>query len=175
MATMLETIQNAMVQEPDAEAQPGTTPPDDSTTQNRLAQENTTLWSDHARLSADRKATSKELRHIRAILAERLAAMKSLLSHPGRSGEWRGWLRQHGIPRSTADRLVSRYSVTLCVDRGNVLSGSISEPAMPTAEKLAETVWSSLKKTLATGESAVQFVRCLVTAAGIAHEWRRTA
>ncbi len=172
MGTMLETIQNAIVQEPQAECQPGTTQPDDGAIENQLTQEITTLWSDHVRLSTDCKTTAKELRQIRASLAERLAAMKSLLSHPGRSGEWRGWLRERKIPRSTADRLVIRYSETLGIENGNVPSGAISEPEIPTAEKLAETVWSSLKKTLATGESVVQFVACFVTAAGIAHEWR---
>jgi hypothetical protein len=172
MATMVEIVEHEIVQEPQADAQPDTTRPEDSTIENQLTQEITTLWSDHVRLSTDRRTTAKELRQIRASLAERLAAMKSLLSHPGRSGEWRGWLRQHGIPRSTADRLVSRYSETLCVDRGNVPSGAVSDPATPTHEKLATSVWSSLKKTLATGESVVQFVGCLVTAAGIAHEWR---
>jgi hypothetical protein len=169
---MVETIQNAIVQESQAEVQADPAQPDDGEVETLLAAEINTLWSDHVRLSADRKVTSKELRQIRARLAERLSAMKSLLSHPGRSGEWRGWLRQHGIPRSTADRLVSRYSETLCVDRVNVPSGAISDPATPTHEKLATSVWSSLKKTLATGESVVQFVGCFVTAAGIAHEWR---
>jgi hypothetical protein len=100
--------------------------------------------------------------------------MKKILSRPdaGRGGQWRSWLRERGIPRSTADRLVARHAETLCADGENVPTGAISEPAKPTAEKLAETVWPSLKKVLTTGESVVQFIGCIVTASGVAHEWR---
>jgi hypothetical protein len=98
--------------------------------------------------------------------------MKSLLSRPGRGGQWRGWLKQRGIPRSTADRLVARHAETLCADGENVPTGAISEPAKPTAEKLAETVWPSLKKVLVTGESVVEFIGRIAKVSGVAHEWR---
>jgi hypothetical protein len=98
--------------------------------------------------------------------------MKSLLSRPGRGGQWRGWLRQRGIPRSTADRLVARHAETLCSHDENVLSGAISEPAKPTAEKLAETVWPSLKKVLVTAESVIEFIGRIAEVSGVPHEWR---
>lgn len=174
MGTMLETIQNAVIPEPEpqAEAQPVTTPPEDSTIENQLTQEISELWSNHTLLSASRKTTAKELRQIRARLAERLYAMKNLLSHPGRGGEWRGWLRERRIPRSSADRLVSRYSETLCVDRENVPTESIPVPSKETAEKLAETVWPSLKKVLTTGESVVDFIGCIAKISGVPYEER---
>jgi hypothetical protein len=81
-------------------------------------------------------------------------------------------LRERGIPRSTADRLVARHAETLCADNENVPTGAISEPAKPTAEKLAETVWPSLKKVLTTHESILRFIGCIVTASGVAHEQR---
>jgi hypothetical protein len=172
---MLEAIQNAIIPEPEpeAETQPGTTQPDDGTIETQLTQEISTLWSDHVRLSADRKATAKELRQIRASLAERLVAMKSLLSRPGRGGQWRSWLRERGIPRSTADRLVARHAETLCSHDENVPTGAISEPAKPAAEKLATTVWPSLRKVLTTGESVVEFIGCIAKVSGVAHEWRQ--
>jgi len=100
--------------------------------------------------------------------------MKSLLCRPdlGRASQWRGWLRQRGIPRSTADRLVARHAETLCADRETVPTGAASEPAIATAEKLATTVWPSLKKVLTTGESVVQFIGCIAAASGVAQEWR---
>jgi len=174
MAIMPKTIENAIIPkpEPEAEAQPGTTQPDDSTIENQLTQEISTLWSEHVRLSADCKVTSKELRQIRASLAERLAAMKSLLSRPGRLGQWRGWLRQQGIPRSTADRLVSRHAETLVGDNGNVPTGAISGPGEADAEKLAKNVWLRFGKLLTTHESILRFIGCIVTASGVAHEQR---
>ena len=172
MNALVEAIQDVVIAEPETETQPDPTQPDDSRIEDRLAEEISTLWSDHVRLSASRKVTSKELRQIRASLAGRLAAMKSLLSHPGRSGEWRGWLRERGIPRSTADRLVDRHAETLCSHDENVPSGAISEPAKPTAEGLAETVWSSLKKVLTTSQSVVEFIGCIAKISGVPHEWR---
>lgn len=174
MATMVEIVENAIIPElePEAEAQPGTAQPDDGTIEAQLTEEISTLWTEHTRLSANRKATGKDLRKIRASLAERLAAMKSLLSRPGRGGQWRSWLRERGIPRSTADRLVARHAETVCADRENVPTGAISEPAKPTAEKLANSVWPSLRKVLTTGESVVEFIGCIVTASGVGHEWR---
>ncbi len=174
MGTMLDTIENAIIpeQEAETEVQPGTAQPVDGIIETQLTQEITALWSDHVRLSTSRKATAKELRQIRASLAERLHEMKCLLSRPGRLGQWRGWLRQQGIPRSTADRLASRHAETLGIENGNVPSGAIPEPAKPTAEKLAETVWPSLKKVLTTGESVVEFIGCIAEVSGVPHEWR---
>ena len=172
MGTMLETIQNAIIPEPEAEAQPNTTQPDGTAIENQLTEEISALWGTHVRLNADCKATAKELRRIRVSLAERLAAMKSLLSRPGRGGQWRGWLRERGIPRSTADRLVARHAETLCDHDGNVPTGAIPEPARSTAKKLAETVWPSLKRVLTTGESVVEFIGCIAEISGLPFERR---
>ena len=174
MGTMLDTIENAIIPEQEAgtETQPGTSQPDASNIENQLTEEISTLWSSHVRLSADRKATAKELRQIRASLADRLHEMKCLLSRPGRLGQWRGWLRQRGIPRSTADRLVARHAETLAIENGNVPSGAISEPGEANAEKLARNVWLRIGKLLTTHESILRFIGCIVTASGVAHEQR---
>jgi len=172
--TMVETVENNVAQEPQAEAQPGTTQPDDSAIENQLTQEITTLWSDHVRLSTDRKTTAKELRQIRARLAERLHEMKSLLCRPdrGRASQWRGWLRQQGIPRSTADRLVARYDETLCRHSESMPSGAPSEPVPLTVEELAKGVWQRVGKFLSTGELVVRFIGCIAEISGVGHEQR---
>jgi len=54
-----------------------------------------------------------------------------------------------------------------------VPTGAISEPAKPTAEKLAETVWSSLTKVLTTTELVVEFLGSIAKISGVAHEWRQ--
>src|ERR1039458_2637432 len=123
MDALVEAIQDVVVAEQETATQPDLAQPVDTIIETQLTEEISALWSDHLRLSADRKATAKDLRQVRAILAERLHAMKSLLSRPGRGGEWRGWLRQQAIPRSTADRLVSRHAETL--GERNVTSGGI--------------------------------------------------
>jgi len=172
MDAMVDAIQDVIMAELETEVQPDPAQPDDTAIETQLTEEISSLWSDHVRLSADRKATSKELRQIRASLAERLAAMKSLLSRPGRLGQWRGWLRQQGIPRSTADRLASRHAETLVGDNGNVPTGAISEPGEANAEKLAETVWQRFRKVLATDECVIRFIGCIAEISGVGHEQR---
>jgi len=146
--------------------------PDDAIVETQLAQEISTLWSDHVRLSAGRRATSKELRQVRARLAERLHEMKSLLSRPGRGGQWRPWLRERGIPRSTADRLVSRFAETLGIENGNVPTGAIPSSPEDSAERLARSVWQRVGKFLSTGELVVRFIGCIAEISGVGHEQR---
>jgi hypothetical protein len=143
----------------------------DGATEIQLTAEISELWSQHTELSGTRRATAKELRLLRARLAEKLHEMKSLLSRPGRGGEWRGWLRERAIPRSTADRLVSRYAERLNVNNeGNVPSGAISESGEADAEKLAKNVWQRVGKLLTTDESVIQFIGQIAELAGLGHE-----
>jgi hypothetical protein len=171
---MVEIVEHEIVQEPEAEAeaQASTTQTDDTIIETQLAQQISDLWSDHARLSADQKATAKELRQIRATLAERLYEMKSLLSRPGRSGQWRSWLRQRHIPRSTADRLASRHGETQGIEDGNVPNGAIPNSPEDSAGKLAKSVWQRFRKTLATYEAVIQFIDQIAELSGVGHERR---
>jgi hypothetical protein len=169
MDTMI-AIQDVVSTEPEAGEPPDSAQSHDAAIESRLAEEISTLWSDHVRLSAERKLTGKELRQIRARLAEQLHQMKALLARPGRGGEWRGWLRERGIPRSSADRLVARYAETLGSE-GELHTEAISDPT-PNAEKLATSVWSTVKKTLVTGESVIEFLGKLAHISGVPHEWR---
>jgi hypothetical protein len=174
MDAMLDAVQDIVAAEPDAVEQPATAQPDDAAMETQLAAEINTLWSDHVRLSADRKVTSKELRLLRARLAQRLYEIKALLARPGRGGEWRGWLRERGIPRSSADRLVARFAESLGTDKQEELhTEAIPESPEDSAEKLATAVWSSsLRKVLVTGESVFQFLASIAQISGIPHEQR---
>jgi hypothetical protein len=171
---MLEIVDDVIIPEPEpqAESQTDTTPPDDGAIENQLTQEIVTLWSDHVRLSGSRRATAKELRQIRANLAERLHQMKSLLSRPGRSGQWRSWLRERGINRSTADRLVARHAETLGNHEEDALSGAISNSPEDNAEKVAKAVWLRFRKVLDTHETVIQFLASIAEISGVPHEWR---
>jgi len=173
MGTLVEAIENFFIPEPEAEVQSGTTQSDGSTIETQLTQEISNLWSDHVRLSAGRKATSKELRQIRLSLAGRLHEMKSLLSHPGRGGQWRSWLKERGIPRSTADRLAARHAETLGGQIGNCPSGAISPPAKDSVGvKLANRVWPQITKYLTTSKAVVEFLGGIAESSGVPHEWR---
>jgi len=172
METIIDALQDVVTTEREAEVQSELTQPDDATIETQLAQEIRTLWSEHVRLSASRKATSREMRQIRASLAERLHAMKSLLSRPGRGGQWRSWLRERAVPRSTADRLVSRFAETLGIENGNVPTEAIPSSPEDSAEKLAKSVWQRVGKFLSTCEQVVRFIGCIAEISGVGHEQR---
>jgi len=172
MDALFESIQDVVIAEPETEAQPDPTQPDDGAVETQLTKQIRTLWIEHTRLSADRKATAMELRRIRAILAERLYEMKSRLCQPGRGGQWRSWLKERGINRSTADRLCARHGETLGIENGNVPHEAISKPGEDSAETLAKSVWVRFRKTLATDEAVIQFIGCIAELAGLGHEQR---
>src|ERR1019366_5245736 len=95
------------------------------------------------------------------------------LSRPGRGGQWRGWLQERAIPRSTADRLVSRHAETLgSGNEGNVPSGATSEEGEANAEKLARVVWSRFRKVLISDEAVIDFIDRIAELAGVGHEQR---
>jgi hypothetical protein len=174
MDTIVDAVQDAIITEPEANAgvQAGAQG-DDGEIENQLAEEITTLWGNHVRLSADRKTTAKELRQIRAALAERLYSMKSLLSRPGRGGEWRGWLRERKIPRTTADRLVARHAETVCADGDNVPSGAISKPTEADIIKsLYKVVWPHIDKALTTQRLVFMFLSGIAKGLDVRCEWR---
>jgi hypothetical protein len=171
MDATLDAVRDAAA-EPETGGQPGTAQPDDAVIETQLAQEISTLWSDHVRLSGARRATSKELRQVRARLAERLFAMKQILCRAGRAGQWRSWLRQQHIPRSTADRLAMRHAETLGGDEGNVPTGAIPGSPEDSAETLAKSVWLRIGKFLVTDESVIQFIGHIAELSGIGHERR---
>jgi hypothetical protein len=98
--------------------------------------------------------------------------MKNLLCQPGRGGQWRSWLKDRGINRSTADRLVARHGETLGIHEEDAPCQAISNPQDDTAEKLARVVWSRFSKVLTSEESVIQFIGSIATASGIRHEWR---
>jgi hypothetical protein len=171
MGTMLETIENAIISEPDpiSNFRPAVAQ-DEVALEDQLAQEITGLWGKHLLLSADRKAAAKELRQIRARLAERLYEMKSLLSRPGRGGEWRGWLRERGIPRSSADRLCDRHAETLGSHDEVAPTGAISEPSEADVERWFRSLWPGLRKKLSTPWLAYEFLFWIVGSFDLPHE-----
>ena len=169
MNEMLRHSKSVALTEPDPEVQPDPAQPDDVAIETQLTQEISVLWSDHLRLSANHKTTAKELRQLRAALAERLYAVKNLLARPGRGGEWRGWLRERAIPRSTADRLVSRHAENLGNENGNVLSGAISE-GEDTVEQMVQSVLPRLKRTLPDTQAVFKFIAAVGGAFGLRAE-----
>jgi hypothetical protein len=173
MDTMLQTVETAIIIEPELDVVVSTAQADDPTIENQLAEEISDLWSSHLRLSADRKLTGKELRQLRVALAERLAAMKSILCHPGRLGAWRSWLLERHIPRSTADRLASRHLEALGTQTENVLTSATSEPTAPEILKFADGLLPRIWKFLTSYDSVLIFLGAIASETGVKYEWRQ--
>ena len=132
--------------------------------ESHLTEEVSVLWSEHTRVAGQKKASIAELRVLRTRLAAKLFEAKQLLSRRGRGGQWRGWLAQIGIARSTADRLAEWHGEKLGGSAENVLTGSIS--AAEEVEKLIQNMLPRLRRTLVTREMAYRFVMLLAEGLG---------
>jgi hypothetical protein len=123
--------------------------------ENHITEEVTALWGEHVRVVGAKKATTAELRLLRAKLAEKLYEAKGLLCLPGRSGRWLGWLKEAGVPRSTADRLVTRHAETLGITE-NIPSEAINPQVE--VEKLIKATVPRLRRVLTSPQMAYQYV-----------------
>ena len=129
---------------------------------NELEEAITNLWSAHVNAKNAARATNEELRALRARLGERLCRMKAVLVKPGCDGQWSGFLREHNIPRATADRLVGRYLRSLNPD-ANCVSEPVSEPTDEDVQKLFVAVWPKLRRTLRSQQSVLLFADLLTS------------
>jgi hypothetical protein len=119
-------------------------PEADSVSEQELTNAITELWSIHVQAQTIVRKKKDELKLVRTNLAERLYTMKALLAKPGRGGQWSSFLIQHGISRTSADRLVTFHEKSINPD-GNSTSGAITDEEIA---KLAESVWAKLEKRL---------------------------
>jgi hypothetical protein len=132
----------------------------DAEPQNALGEAITCLWAAHVIAKNTARATKAELHEIRLKLGEHLHEMKKLLAAPGRDGQWSGFLREHNIPRATADRLAQRHQRSLNPD-GNPLIEAISEPTAKEVETLFKSILPRLRRTLRSRQSLDLFVHLL--------------
>jgi hypothetical protein len=129
---------------------------------NELGETITNLWSAHVNAKNTARATNEELRVLRAKLGEQLCRMKEVLAKPGCDGQWSGFLRERGIPRATADRLVGRHLRSLNPD-ANLLTEPVAEPTEEDVQRLFIAVWPKLRRTLRSQQSLQLFVDLLTS------------
>jgi hypothetical protein len=120
------------------------------------------LWSAHTSAKNAARATKQEICAIRAKLGEQLSEMKTMLAIPGRDGQWSGFLREHNIPRATADRLVARHERSLDPE-ANRPSEANSEPSENEVETLFKSILPRLRRTLRSRQSFDLFVHLLTS------------
>jgi hypothetical protein len=183
MEAMIEALQDVVAAEPEPEVQsipdqpeperqpepePVIIQDEDAAKESRLSEEIIGLWSQHIDLSGNRRATGKELRILRSKLAERLFVVKQLLCRAGRGGQWRGWLKQRGIPRSSADRFCERHAEILGIKNHDAPSGATEQEE--TFERLLQSCLPRLKRTLPDTQSVFRFIAAVGEAFGLKSE-----
>jgi hypothetical protein len=129
----------------------------ESQTEPILREQIANLWSAHLSAKNTARATNEELRALRAKLGEQLSEMKETLASPGREGRWSSFLREHGIPRATADRLVKHHEAALNPNI-NCTSEADSEPTDEKVQKLFRSWWPKLCRVLRTPQSRYRFI-----------------
>jgi hypothetical protein len=135
--------------------------PETADPQAEIGEAITSLWSAHLNAKKTVRATNEELRALRAKLGEQLWEMKRLLAKPGCDGQWSGFLREHNIPRASADRLAARHLRSLDPS-ANCVTEELSEPTDEDVQKLFIAVWPKIRRTLRSRESVDLFVRLLM-------------
>jgi hypothetical protein len=130
-------------------------------TEQRLEEEIGTLWASHLNAKHTVRATNDELRTLRSKLGEHLHELKGLLAKPGRDGQWSGFLREHEIPRATADRIVERYQRSLNPDLNCVTEAD--SPTEEQVDKVFKNVWPKLRGVLKTPQSFHHFIALLTS------------
>jgi len=117
------------------------------------------LWDAQKDHDAIARKTREDLKAIRRSLAERLHAMKTMLAQTGRSGRWASYLREHEIPRATADRYVRQHELTLVLSQEKRLSEAISPaPTDEDVRRLFRKLQSQMQKVLTNQDAAFTFV-----------------
>jgi hypothetical protein len=120
-------------------------------------------WDIHMHCQGSLRETNQKAREVREHLGRLLFQLKQVLAQPGRNGRWSSFLKERGIPRATADRLVVRHQRSLDPD-ANRLSEATSEPTAEQVHKVFNSVWPRLRRVLVTPSSIYQFVLALASA-----------
>jgi hypothetical protein len=121
-----------------------------------LSMEVTALWGDHRLYQTRSKEMRGEAARIRTELAEVLHRAKELLSVPGCAGKWNEYLRKHGIPRSSAERLVSLHERAL--HPGSCTVRTSPDPTQKEIRKLVRAVLPRILRVIPSAEYFDKFM-----------------
>jgi hypothetical protein len=124
-----------------------------------LTGEITKLWSSHELSTSSIRRTRTELEGLRYQLGERLSEYKSLLVRTGRNGKWMGFLRQAHIPRTTADRLVTKWQQPV-----KRTTGAFKAPSNAEIGQMVKKLALKLERVLTTPDSVALFMTELAAA-----------
>jgi hypothetical protein len=130
------------------------------------------LWMIHNCCASDIKSEQYRQRAVGNSLGELLHVMKGILASPGRMGRWSGWLKEHKIPRASADRMVNRYVEAFHLSSESPRDAIEPEPTEAEIGRLFAALWGRMEKTLTTQRSRYEFLRCFLYRSGLVYDWR---
>jgi hypothetical protein len=150
----------------------GNCTPDELRDETFLTDQIETLWrirECHANaIAKDRRG----MRSVNASLGQMLYNLKAILSRPGRNGQWSAWLKENGIARATADRLVVRFARSIATKPNCLSESTIPEPTEVEIGRLVAAVWDKIEKKLTTPSSLYNFFCCLSGRSSLICEYR---
>jgi hypothetical protein len=123
-------------------------------------------WFNRKSLQREMSGQQAELSRIDGILSGLMYEQKKRLSRLGRNGAWCGWLRQHGIPRSTADRLTMEHAEFFGL-QNELPHREQVEPLEGRISQAAYRVSGRHDQMLPSPRSRMLFVRCLADLLGL--------
>ena len=140
-----------------------------------LGKEVVELCAAHKRKRLAAKRTQGEMTATRDELGKKLHALKILLAHRGRGGQWTHYLDFAGLPKTTADRYVAKYEASLETVAPNLPSGEIPQPAEDATARFIKQIMPKLRKGLTTQDAVWSLVCELVELPAADAEWTESA
>jgi hypothetical protein len=116
------------------------------------------------RSRAETSSIRAEQAALRLSLGERLDEYKRLLVRTGRDGKWMAFLREMDIPKTTAERYVTKWKLSNLPKPVNRPTGTIDEPSEEDITALVKKVKSKAVRVLTTPESVGLFMTELAAA-----------
>jgi len=123
-------------------------------------------WFNRKSFRREMAGQEAEISRIDGILSGLMFEQKKRLSRLGRNGGWSAWLKQHKIPRATADRLVMEHVEFFGLqhelpqrERPEPLEGNISSAAYRVSDRHEQM--------LKTPRSRMMFLSCLADRLGV--------
>jgi hypothetical protein len=124
----------------------------------KLADRICELWGDHQKKKSSVAKSRGQLKMLRSDLSARLYTYKKHLVRVGRGGGWASFLRERGIPLSTADSYVKQHEISMAASAGKLSTQEIKAPTKEEVSMLVKKLEPRVTNVLTTPDSVIQFM-----------------
>lgn len=127
-------------------------------------------WHNRKSFQREMNGLQAEVSRIDGVLSGLLYEQKKRLCRLGKNGGWSRWLKQHKIPRATADRLVLEH-IEFFGLHDELPKRERFEPARWRISRAAQVVGERHEQMLKASDSKITFLWCLADRLGVAVEY----